>query len=95
MKFLKKFITIGMLAALAVGSVACSQDVKLDIDNLGTKIDTESVPYESVFSEWEDMTVERLVKRVAQQMNSTYPYTDTVWEGVDFKWKTNSHFPTE
>ena len=34
MKFLKKFITIGMLAALAVGSVACSQDVKLDIDNM-------------------------------------------------------------
>lgn len=62
MKFLKKFITIGMLAALAVGSVACSQDVKLDIDNLGTKIDMESVPYESVFSEWKDMTVERLVK---------------------------------
>lgn len=82
---LKKKVFIPILAFTCLLSMtACNKKDNMEIKPISMNMDINEVPYENLEREWSNMTMDKYILRVAQQIWSTWNDLDKIWPGVDF-----------
>lgn len=82
----KKYVTLGLFSVIiVVGLVAYFFYPKPA--NVKAELNLEKVspePVKNVQEEWNELTLERMVGRISEEIQSTWNKTGVVWKGTDF-----------